>query len=88
MSTGLRADLIDFRHRQRFADRRPRQCMGAIIADAGLLDSFDRGAHHLVIFVVNTGHQAVLSDLAEACIERLRRDARKALRIGAEGQRT
>ena len=50
------------------------------------LDLRHEGAHHLVVLVVDAGDQAAFADRAEAGVEHLRRDARKALRMGAEGR--
>src|SRR5690349_16454440 len=60
--------------------------MGAKIPNAGFLNSLDGSAHHLVVFVVNTCDKAMRADLPETRIERLRRNARKALWVGAEGR--
>ncbi len=43
-------------------------------------------AHDLVVLVVHAGDQAVARDLGEAGVKRLRRNAREALRMGAEGR--
>src|SRR6516225_11510463 len=59
--------------------------MCAVIRNAACLDLGREGAHHFVALVVDAGEKPAWSDRGEAGVERLRRDAWKALRMSAEG---
>jgi hypothetical protein len=84
-AAGRGADLVDLRHGQRLGDRRPAAAVRPPVGDAAVADLRHEGPHHLVVLVVDARHEPVRSQRGEAGVEDVRRDAREAARIGAEG---
>ena len=68
-AAGLRAGLVDLGAGEQFGQRRARQAVGAPVGDAGRLHLGHRGAHRLVVLVVDAGRQAGRRDRRKAVVE-------------------